>query len=148
MRNRKPILLMLLCCVAILPSTAKAQAPSVKILQFEIDGKEAKDNFKIFLYLDGKAIEPVRIGNSFLVPSEIKNYKTVGVRFLSGGYDLFFNSVHPSKFSTDWIVGVDKKPFDQEYVTPKEARKLKLIYYLQFVSQQGDDTRLVVKVHV
>ena len=147
MRVRRSSILLLACCATILCSQAKAQTQSVKILKIEIDGKEVKQDFKVLLYANGSVIEPMRVENSFLVPVEVKNCKTVSVRFLFGDYNLFFDSVYLAKFETDWIVGVDKKPFDQEYVPRKEARKFKFVYYLQFVSHQGDDTVMVVKVH-
>lgn len=152
MRVEKLSFLTLLCCAALVCCAtlvfykAKAQSQSVKILKFEVDGKEVNQHFKVLLYVKGNLIEPTMVENSFIIPPDIKDCETVGVRILSGDYDLIFDPVYQSKFNTDWIVGVDKKPFDQEYVSLKEARRLKSIYYLQFVSHEGDDTRLVVKV--
>jgi hypothetical protein len=135
----------ILGCLVVLNST-QAQDRKVKIVRFEVDNKEIKSDFKIMLYLNNKKIEPSRDGNSFLVPQEIDN-SVVTVRFISDGYDLLFHPIYPSKFDTDWIVGVDKKPFDTDNASPQEARNLKMIYYLQFVSPNGDDTILVVNVH-
>lgn len=126
-------------------SSAQAQDRKVKILRFEVDKKEIESDFKIILYLNDKKIEPLQDGNSFLVPREIDN-SVVSVRFISGRYDLLFHPIYPPKFDTDWIIGVDKKPFDTDNASLQEARNLKMIYYLQFVSREGDDTILVVNV--
>jgi hypothetical protein len=117
----------------------------VKVLRFEVDKKEIKSSFKIILYLNDKEIEPVRDGNSFFVPQEVDN-SIVTVRFISSGYDLLFHPIYPSKFDADWIIGVDNKPFDTDNVSPEEARNVKMVYYSQFVSREGDDTILVVSV--
>lgn len=147
MKLKKPCTLPVACCALLFVMAAHAQLPTVKILRFEVDGKEVKEDFKITLYANNQIIEPLRVEDGFIVPPEIRSCENVGVRFLSENYDLVFDQVYLSKFDTDWIVGVDNKPFDQEYIEPKEARKLKLIYYLQFVPRRGDETRMVVKVH-
>lgn len=137
------LLIAILACFAI--SSVQAQDRKVKMLRFEVDKKEIKSDFRIILYLNKKKIEPIRDGNSFSVPQEINN-SVVSVRFISAGYDLLFYPIYPSKFDTDWIIGVDKKPFDPDDASPQEARNLKMIYYLQFVSHDGDDTILTVNV--
>lgn len=128
-----------------------AQARSVKILRFEVDGKEVRTDFKIFLYINGKTIEPVRTENSFSVPAELQGCETVGVRFIAGKHDLSFD-VHMSKFDTDWIIGIDHKPFDTEDLSSDErdppGRKLVVIHYIDFVRKDGaDGTRVVVKLY-
>jgi hypothetical protein len=59
--------------------------------------------------------------------------------------------VHVSKFDTDWIVGVDKKPFDKENTASEEpdppGKKLVGVYYLDFVSKKGLDTKMIIKVY-
>lgn len=126
-------------------NSAQAQDRKVKVLRFEVDKKEIKSSFKIILYLNDKEIEPVRDGNSFFVPQEVDN-SIVTVRFISSGYDLLFHPIYPAKFDTDWIIGVDKKPFDADNVSPEETRNVKMVYYAQFISREGDGTILVVSV--
>lgn len=151
MKRTISILLLTGCCV-LLVNSAKAQTSAVKILRFEVDGKEVHKDFRILLYVNGKTIEPVRTGNSFAVPTELQGCENVGVRFLSGKYDLLFDAVHISKFSTDWIVGVDKKPFDEQNtaseVSEPPGRELLVIHYISFVPKDGGDgTRMIVKLY-
>jgi hypothetical protein len=126
-------------------SVVQAQDRHVKILRFEVDKKEIKSDYKIVFYHNGKIIEPTLNGNDFVVPKEIQD-SAVTMRFITKGYNLVFYPIYPSKFDTNWIVGVDKKPFDIENISPRKAKKFKLIYYLQFVSDKGDDTRIVVMI--
>jgi hypothetical protein len=138
------LLFAILSCLVVINS-AQAQDRKVKVLRFEVDKKEIKSSFEIIFYLNDMKIEPLWDGNSFVVPREIGD-SVVSVRFISGDYDLLFYPVYPSKFDTDWIIGIDKKPFDRDNASPQEAQNLKMIYYLQFVSHDGDDTILVVNV--
>jgi hypothetical protein len=117
-------------------------------VNFEVDGKEVQQKFKIMIYAGDEIIEPALAGGGFVVPPEMKKYEKVGVRFLSEGDDLFFDSVYLSKFKTDWVVGVDRKPFALENLSSFPPRKkTKLIYYINFISKDGDGTRMVVEVH-
>jgi hypothetical protein len=119
---------------------------AVRILQFEVDGSRIERKFKIVLYVGKQAIEPTMRENRFVVPPSLRDHESVGVRFLSGKYNLFFDQVAVSSFDVDWIVGIDHKPFKQEYVEPEQVDKLKLLYYISFVPKDADGARLVVKV--
>ena len=144
---RNLIILMLACCSVIFTNSVKAQTDCVKI-KFEVDGKEVKQKFKIILYDNNKAIEPLVSENGFTVPLEIRNSEKVNVRFLSGEYDLFFESVYLPKFKTDWVVGIDRKPFDKDNLPQSQPEKeLLLIYYINFVPKDGDGTRMLVEVY-
>ena len=144
-------MLLLLGWSTLLITSVTAQTHVVKIRRFEVDGKALHKPFKILLYVDGRVIKPARIGNRFVVPSEIEHHKTVDVRFISEKYNLFFQSVDNSKFGTDWIVGVDNKPFDEENIASEDPdpqrQALVGIYYLEFLSKKGLDTRMVVKTY-
>ncbi len=140
-------LLMLLCCSGLFTSSATGQTEMVKV-NFEVDGKEVRQKFKIMIYAGDEIIEPCIVEDGFIIPPEIKKYEKVGVRFLSEGDDLFFDPVYLSKFKTDWVVGVDRKPFAPENISSSRPRKkTKLIYYINFISKDGDGTRMVVEVH-
>jgi hypothetical protein len=117
----------------------------VRILKFEVDGKRVVKKFKLLLYVGKEVIRPTMQGRRFLLPSKIREQEKVGVRFTCGKYDLFFDQVAVSSFAVDWIIGVDHKPFKQEYVEPEAVDKLRLLYYITFVPRDGDGTRLVVK---
>ncbi len=148
----KTLSILLLAGCSLLANSVMAQTRSLKILRFEVDGKEVHKDFKLLLYVNGKAIELVRTGNSFAVPTELQGCESVDVRFVSGKHDLFFNAVHISKFDTDWIIGIDNKPFDAENLSSEEAdppgRKLLVIHYINFVPKTGGDgTRMVIKIY-
>jgi len=61
---------------------------------------------------------------------------------------FLFEPVYIAKFQTDWVVGIDNKPFDQENVDLQFAGKIQTIYYIDFVPTSGDETRLVIRVPV
>ncbi|HEX8560408.1 MAG TPA: hypothetical protein VF668_20100 [Pyrinomonadaceae bacterium] len=150
MGPRKLTFLMLACCSATMVRPAGAQTDLVKV-KFEVDGDEVRQKFKVLLYLDDKVIEPAVSEGGFIAPPEVRSDERVNVRFLSGGYELFFNSVHAAAFGTDWVVGVDNKPFDRENTASEEpdpaGKELSRIYYITFASKKGLDTRTVVKVY-
>ena len=123
----------------------RGQDRFVKV-SFEIDGKRVEERFKILIYVDGIAIEPLRFENGFVVPAWPKSVENVRVRFLFAKHNLLFEPVYIAKFETDWIVGIDNKPFDEENVDPRAGKELKVVYYIDFVPHDGDETRLVVKV--
>lgn len=137
-------------CYATPVAPAGAQDGRVRV-KFEVDGKEVSQKFKILLYVNGEVIEPPLSRSGFVVPPEVKNSEAVNVRFAAGGYDLFFDSVRASAFETDWVVGVDNAPFDEENASSEEpvppGKDLSEIYYITFVSKKGLDTRLVFKVY-
>ena len=149
MRNQ--IVLLLACCCLLLAGAVKAQTERVKV-KFEEDGKEVDDEFKLLFYVNGKEFKPTLLEKSFVVPPELGNYETVDVRFQSGAYDLFFESVYLTKFKTDWAVGVDNPPFDKDNTASDEPtppdRELRILYYIDFTPKsKGDGTRMVVKVY-
>jgi len=121
----------------------------VQILKFEVDGKQHNEKFMIFLKLDDKLKEPLRFENGFVVPEEVSADEKFDARLIFGKYDLYFESIHASAFDTNWIVGVDEAPFDPDNLeTPVPAgKKLKLVYWIQFVPRHGEETRLVVRVY-
>lgn len=145
MRFRELTALILVCCSVMLTNPTNAQTNCVKV-KFEVDGKEVKQKFKILLYVNNEVIEPLMSENGFTVPPEIRHSEKVNVRFLSGEYNLFFESVYLPKFKTDWIVGIDRKPFDKENLPQSQPDKELLgIYYITFVPKDGLETRIVVE---
>src|SRR5438067_1346367 len=98
----KIIVVFFTLCLAALPSPVRAESGCVPI-KFEVNGKEvAEKKFKILIYADNQTIEPELTENGFIVPAEIKHYKEVSVRFISGDYDLYFSSVNSSDFDSEW----------------------------------------------
>lgn len=122
---------------------AKAQSSSTQITRIEIDGKEYKKSYKVFFLLDGKWAESERTPKGFIIPDKLKTEKYLTMLVTFGKYRLEFSEIHTSKFSEDWIVGIDKKPFSEEFVTREEAKTARRVYYIEF---EGNDigTRMVV----
>jgi len=142
------ILLTITCCLSVAQSVI-SQERAVKIVRFELDGKPIDQPFKISLTVRGKTVAAKVTKDSFSVPSDLPESETVDVRFESGKYNLFFESVPIAKFNTDWIFGVDTNPFEPANVESVEpdppGKELSGIYYLNFHSKDGPDTRMVVK---
>jgi len=131
-------------------NSSRTEAGTVDVVKvnFEVDGKEVGKKFKITLFAGNEVIEPSVVDGGFIVPPEIKKYETVGVRILSGGDNLRFDDVYLAKFETDWVVGIDREPFAPENLIPsRPPEQTKLIYYIDFISKTGVDTRLVVEVN-
>jgi hypothetical protein len=150
-KKKKIKTLALVVCALAFVGSVSAQSQCVRI-KFEVDGKQVDQKFRVLLSVDNKVIEPTVVGKSFIVPPELKDQEKVNVRFLSGQYDLSFESVYLTKFNTDWIVGIDTPPFDSENIASENpdppGKTLSVIWYIDFVPKdKGDGTRVVVKVY-
>jgi hypothetical protein len=139
-------------CFAVYSDPVQARPRVVNILKLEVDGREVHKDFKILLYVGGREIAPARAGNSFIVPTELEGHQNVDVRITWDEYDLTFDSVYISKFDTNWVVGVDKKPFDEENtaseIPPPPGKELVMVYYIDFLPKDGGDgTRAIVEMY-
>ena len=124
--------------------TVSAQSKPVKF-RFEVDGLPMKGRPKIVLYAADQKVEAAISGNSFVFPSALEKYEKVNVRFISGKYNLLFESVYLSKFEGEWVIGVDKEPFDKDNTASAQpGRQIREIHYITFSPLQGDGTRMVV----
>jgi hypothetical protein len=140
----KTNLIFLLCLLVASAAAANAQATRVRF-RLEIGGKQVESHPKIILYAGDKEIQAPVVGHTFTVPPEVEKLQKVNVRFLTGKYDLFFESVYLSKFEGEWIIGVDKKPFDKENLASAQPRRqIRGIHYINFSPTTGDGTRMVV----
>jgi hypothetical protein len=125
---------------------AKAQSLSTKILRIEIDGKETRKSYKVFFLSNGERIEAERTSTGFIIPSELKDEEYLTVLITFGKYRLEFARVHFSKFTEDWVIGIDKKPFSEENIEPEKAEMAKRVYYIVFEGS-ALETRLVIIEH-
>jgi hypothetical protein len=116
----------------------------VQIIRFEVDGKEVSAPFQIQLYANHKWITPERLPNGFVVPIGLANSEDVKVHFQSGTYDFLINPIYQRKFSSDWIVGVDSRPYGAAKTGPENTKNLKVTHYIQFVPASVEPTKLVV----
>jgi len=121
---------------------AKAQSVSTKIVRVEIDGKSTKKSYKVFFLSNGNWIESEKTATGFVVPSQLKAEEYLTVLITFGKHRLEFSKIHISNFSVDWIVGVDTKPFSEEFVKPEEAKITERAYYIEFEGEPG--RRLVI----
>jgi hypothetical protein len=135
------ILLLVFCfCCKI-----NAQSESTKVVKLEVDGKEVKKSYEVSFLINGKWHKAERTSTGFVVPTELKGEEYLAVLITFGKFQLEFSRLHISAFRTDWIVGVDKKPFSEEFVRREEMKETRRVYYIIFQSQSGLDTRLVIK---
>jgi hypothetical protein len=140
---------MLACTLLLCAAPISGQIRFVQILRFEVDGKQRDEKLRVFLKLGNRLIEPLRFENGFVVPAELGEQEKLDVRLIFGKYDLYFESIHASAFKTNWIVGVDEAPFDPDNIepAPPPGKKLKLVYYIQFVPRDAEETRMVVRIY-
>jgi hypothetical protein len=116
----------------------------VRIIRFEVDGKEVRQPFQLALYANRTWITPERVNNGFVVPTGLANAEDVKVRFQSGAYDFLINPIYRGKFSSNWIVGVDSRSYGAAKTGPDKTKNLKVTQYIQFVPAQVEPMRLVV----
>jgi hypothetical protein len=121
---------------------SRAQSLSTKVVRIEIDGKENKKDYRVFFLSNGKWIEAEKTSTGFIVPNELKNEERLAVSITFGKYKVVFPEIHISKFTSDWIIGVDNKPFSEEFFNPKEVKTIKRVYYIEFLG--GLATRLLI----
>jgi hypothetical protein len=147
MLTQKIRLAILFALLFMFVADAQSQQKSIQ-LKFQIDGKTITKTARVDFLVANKTIRAKVRKNAFLVPSEVAEVREFGVRLTFGKRKLIFSPVYKSDLTVrQWIVGIDNKPFDQEYVEPSLAQKLKYLYYITFVSEQGENTRLVIRVY-
>jgi hypothetical protein len=142
--NIKKYLILFLLITTCALCRAQSRPMSTDVVRLEVGGKEVKKSYKVYFLSKGKWIESERTATGFLVPDKLRAEEYLTVLITFGKYKLVFSKIHISKFNEDWIIGVDKKPFSQEFVTSEEARTVKRVYYIQFLGS-GLVTQVVVK---
>jgi hypothetical protein len=133
------LLLFIFLCIGV-----QAQTIATTVEKLEIDGKIVKKDYKVFLYTNDKRIEAKRVKEGFIIPDELKNEEYLGTEITFGKYKLDFSKIHISNFTVSWIIGVDKKPFSDEFVKPEDVSSTKQVYYIEFSGEPG--RRLVVTI--
>lgn len=123
----------------------KIHSESTKIVRFEVDGKEVKKNYRVFFRLNNKWIESEKNSTGFIVPSEFRDTEYLTVLIVLGKYKLEFPAIHHSKFSEDWVVGVDKKPFSDEIGWLVETKTARRVHYIRFTGSALETVRVVVE---
>lgn len=147
----KNVFVILGCLFAFIGSI-RAQTNIVHVLPFLLDGKEVGCEYKITLYVDGKKLTPSVEENSFKVPTEISKAKKIALRLTCGTYKLSFNSLRPSDFvyndsKYEWVVGIDRQPFEEVYVYSTIEDKVKEVHYIKFQPDGYVSTYLPVYIY-
>ena len=133
----KTLVILGLIVICGLVSEVNAQSQSTRIVRLEIDGKEVKTSYRIFFLSSGDWTEAQKTATGFILPREVENKESLTLTIKFGKHKLTFENVHISNFKTDWTVGVDKKPFSEEFVNPDEKRAIEQVYYLKFEGEPG-----------
>lgn len=118
-------------------SEVKAQSQSTRIVRLEVDGKEVKKSYRIFFLSRGTWTEAQKTAAGFTLPRAVENEEYLTLMIAFGKHRLKFERLHISNFKNDWIVGVDKQPFSEEFVKPDEQRLIEQVYYVQFEGEPG-----------
>ena len=125
------VLLMLLVFVR----EGRAQGKEVP-LSFREDGVKKELTYRVRISIKGQEAEPEYSSKGFLEPSGVKGEKVrVKVTFCDKVID--FGEVDGELFETEWIVGIDNKPYEQSNVghLPGPMREQgSILYYIEFMS--------------
>ena len=92
--------------------------------------------YRVRVSLKGQEAEPEYSSKGFLVPSGVKGEK-VRVKVTFGDKVIDFGEVDGELFETEWIVGIDNKPYEQSNVghLPGPMREeSNILYYIEFMS--------------
>jgi hypothetical protein len=114
-----------------------AQSSSTRIVRLEVDAKEVRKSYRIFFLSMGTWTEAPKTAAGFTLPREVETEEYLTLMIAFGKYRLKFERLHISNFKTDWIVGVDKRPFSEEFVKPDEQKLTEQVYYLRFEGEPG-----------
>ncbi len=136
------VLLLILCFFC----EARAQMPPTRIVRIEIDGKEIKTSYDVFFLVNKEWVKVKQTPCGFQIPDELKNNEFFDFSIAFEKYQLDFSQIHISKFNTDWIVGIDKKPFSDENVDPQNVSSTKMAWYINFLGAERV-TRVVIRLN-
>lgn len=135
------LMALILACSAGAPDVQASLGTQIE--RIEIDGEEIKTRYRVFVF-SGKWIEAKRIRTGFILPEKVRSEEYLPVLITFGKHKLAFSKIHLSKFTVDWIVGIDRKPFSEEFARAEDEKNVKRIYYIHFKGEP--ETQLVVKV--
>lgn len=111
----------------------KAQERKVAVT-FKEDGNVKSIVYKIKLRVNDEEVEPQAHEKGFVFSKEIVADK-VKVTVTIGSRDVDFGEVKKELFETDWVIGIDNKPYEKENVghLPGHMREEgDILYYIEF----------------
>ena len=106
-------LINLTICFLFLSTQALAQ-PRIVVFDFEVDGKQVEQEFKVIFEAKEKKFEAKSGTHHFIVPAELQHQKSFAVHFISEKYHLFFDALFIKDLNAHWTIGVDHKPFERD----------------------------------
>lgn len=118
-----------------------SQEKRVKVVGIEVNDKPITSKFKVKIIDGNEVLDAITDENGFVLPAKIVG-KNVGVIFEFKKHILMFFFVSAANFNEDWIVGVDTKPFNKEYIGGADPSKTALINYIRFPS--GNESKPAV----
>ena len=130
----KTRIVVLLIAVVLLSGTARAQAKDV-LVSFLEDGVKKEIAYRVRLSINGKEMEPQYSDKGFILPRLEEQKTRVKVAFCDKVVD--FGKVDKELFETEWVVGIDNKPYEKANVghLPGPMREQgDILYYIQFMS--------------
>lgn len=80
-------------------------------------------------------IKARRASAGFAIPVELNDLDYLTVMIVFRGHKLEFQEIHRSKFTVDWVVGIDNKPFSDDIAWGIESENVKRICYTVFKSE-------------
>ena len=129
------LLLVLIIGATPICGSVHPQSKNVAV-SFKVDEEEKKLPYRIWLKTDEVEIEPDYVEGGFIKPQVSKTTKT-GVKITLGEETVEFGEVDNELFDTEWVIGVDNKPFEASNVNhlPGPMRDSgKIIYFIDFMS--------------
>jgi hypothetical protein len=121
-----------------LSTYAQAQNAETKVGGIYINGEEYTNDYHVFILSGNESIEAVRTSSGFMVPNKFAKKQKFSVRFVFDKYDLIFGGIDFSELSLKWVIGVvNKPPFPEAYVSKKKSNNIKRLYYIKFISDDG-----------
>jgi hypothetical protein len=125
----------LLIIVILFSHAAHAQARDVPV-SFREDGLKKELAYRVKLFISGEETEPKYSEKGFIVPSDLKA-KRIRVKIAFCDKVIDFGEVDGELFETEWIVGIDNKPYEKSNVghLPGPMREQgNILYFIEFMS--------------
>jgi hypothetical protein len=125
----------LLIIVILFSGAVRAQGRDVPV-SFREDGLKKELTFRVKLSITGHEAEPTYSEKGFVLPSDVKAEK-IRVRIAFCDKAIDFGEVDRELFDTEWVVGIDNKPYERSNVghLPGPMREQGNIhYYVEFMS--------------
>jgi hypothetical protein len=110
----------------------KACSASARVLRFEVEGKQVTKDFKVLFRINNRWIKSKKLENGFSIPDVLRTSEYLTFLISLGKYKLEFHNIHCSKFSEDWVVGIDEAPFSDEIRWLIKSEKIRRVHYIIF----------------